>query len=127
MVSRRLGRRWVFKPEEEDPAVRDWKVAMLDKVFAPPSADEADAERLNAAFRRGLAAAMEKPIGDPVSMPSHYTQLPVEAIDITEHFNFCLGNALKYIWRADHKGKPLEDLRKAIWYLQREVARRERE
>ena len=62
---------------------------------------------------------------DPVNLPSHYTQLPVECIDITEHFNFTLGNAIKYIWRADHKGKPIEDLRKAVWYLEREIARRE--
>ena len=64
---------------------------------------------------------------DPVHMPSHYTKLKVECIEVTEHFNFCLGNAIKYIWRADHKGKPLEDLRKAIFYLEREIARRERE
>ena len=64
---------------------------------------------------------------DPVNMPSHYTKLKVECIEVTEHFNFCLGNAIKYIWRADHKGKPLEDLRKAIFYLEREIARRERE
>lgn len=61
---------------------------------------------------------------DPVDLPPHYRQLPVECIDVTEHFNFCLGNALKYIWRADHKGKPLEDLRKARWYIDREIARR---
>lgn len=66
------------------------------------------------------------PDPDPVNLPSHYTKLPVECIDVTEHFNFALGNAIKYIWRADHKGKPLEDLRKAVWYLQREIARRER-
>ena len=38
-----------------------------------------------------------------INMPSHYTHLPVEAIDITEHFNFNMGNALKYICRADYK------------------------
>lgn len=64
---------------------------------------------------------------DPVQMPSHYTQLPVECIDVTEHFGFCLGNAIKYIWRADHKGKPVEDLKKARWYIDREIARREKE
>jgi len=40
--------------------------------------------------------------------------------------NFCLGNAVKYIWRADEKGKAVEDLKKAVWYLQREISRRER-
>lgn len=62
---------------------------------------------------------------DPVNMPDHYTKLPVECIDVTEHFTFCLGNAIKYIWRADHKGKPIEDLKKAAWYIQREIQKRE--
>lgn len=66
----------------------------------------------------------EKP-SDPVNSPSHYTHLPgIEVIDITEHFNFNMGNALKYILRADHKGKPEEDLRKAWWYIRRELKRR---
>jgi hypothetical protein len=55
--------------------------------------------------------------------PDHYRQLPMEAIEITEHFNFCLGNALKYIIRCEHKGDKRSDLQKAIWYLQRELAR----
>lgn len=61
---------------------------------------------------------------DPVNSPGHYRWLPVEAIEITELFNFNLGNALKYIIRADHKGKPIEDLKKARWYLDREIQRR---
>jgi len=64
---------------------------------------------------------------DPVNHPSHYTGHPsgVECITITEHFNFCLGNAIKYIWRAGEKGDALEDLKKARWYLDREIQRRE--
>lgn len=67
------------------------------------------------------------PLGDAVAMPPHYTRLPVECIDVTEHFNFTLGNAIKYIWRADFKGKPIQDLEKAVWYLRREIDRRQRE
>lgn len=63
-------------------------------------------------------------VSDPVDHPDHYTWLPVEAIEITERFNFCMGNALKYVMRADRKGKPIEDIRKAIWYLERELVRR---
>ena len=48
----------------------------------------------------------------------------VEVIDITELFGFNLGNALKYILRHNHKSAPVEDLRKAIFYLEREVSRR---
>lgn len=68
----------------------------------------------------------DKPIHDAVNHPSHYRQHPsgVEAITITEHMTFNLGNAIKYIWRADLKSpNPVEDLRKAAWYIEREIAR----
>lgn len=63
-------------------------------------------------------------MSDPTN-PSHYRTHPsgIEAIQITEHMNFCLGNAVKYIWRAGLKGDAIEDLRKARWYLDREIAR----
>jgi len=63
---------------------------------------------------------------DSVNHPAHYTQHPsgIECIQITEHMNFCLGNAIKYIWRADLKADTAEDLEKAIWYLRRELVRR---
>lgn len=63
---------------------------------------------------------------DTVNNPQHYTSHPsgVECITITEHMNFNLGNALKYIWRADLKKDATEDLRKAAWYLERELKRR---
>lgn len=62
---------------------------------------------------------------DPVNHPAHYTAYPVEVIELTENLNFCMGNVVKYVCRADHKGAPLEDLKKAAWYLRREIARRE--
>lgn len=63
---------------------------------------------------------------DVINQPPHYKQHPsgIEQIQITEHMNFCLGNAIKYIWRADHKGNSQEDLQKAKWYLEREIERR---
>ncbi|NKR22024.1 DUF3310 domain-containing protein, partial [Rhodococcus hoagii] len=62
---------------------------------------------------------------DPVNHPGHYTSHPsgVECIQVTEHMSFCLGNAIKYIWRADLKGNAIEDLQKARWYVDREIAR----
>lgn len=62
---------------------------------------------------------------DNVNKPPHYTAHPsgVECIQITEHMNFCLGNALKYIWRAGLKQNEVEDLKKAVWYLNREIER----
>ena len=63
---------------------------------------------------------------DPVNHPDHYTNHPsgVECITVTEHMNFNLGNAVKYIWRADLKNDALEDLKKAEFYIKREIARR---
>jgi hypothetical protein len=61
---------------------------------------------------------------DAVNHPRHYTDHPsgVECIQITEHMNFCLGNAIKYIWRAGLKSdSPIEDLKKARWYVDREL------
>lgn len=65
----------------------------------------------------------------PVNHPSHYTNHPsgVECITITEHMGFCLGNAVKYIWRADLKNDAIEDLKKARFYVDREIAKREQQ
>jgi len=67
-------------------------------------------------------------MSDQVNHPAHYRQHPsgVECITISEHMGFCLGNAIKYIWRADLKGDAIEDLRKAAWYVNREIERREK-
>jgi hypothetical protein len=63
---------------------------------------------------------------DPVNKPKHYTNHPsgVECIQITEHMGFNLGNAVKYIWRSDLKNDAIEDLLKAVWYLNREIEKR---
>lgn len=66
---------------------------------------------------------------DMINHPEHYTSHPsgVECIEIAEHMNFCCGNALKYIWRAGLKNDAVEDLNKAKWYLEREIARRNKQ
>jgi hypothetical protein len=63
---------------------------------------------------------------DPVNRPKHYTSHPsgIECIQITEHMGFNLGNAVKYLWRADLKADAIEDMQKAVWYIQREIAKR---
>lgn len=65
-------------------------------------------------------------MSDVVDHPPHYTSHPsgVECITITEHMGFNLGNALKYVWRADLKDDAVEDLRKARWYITRELQKR---
>lgn len=69
---------------------------------------------------------VEQPADDPVNHPKHYTAHPsgIECIQITEHMGFNLGNAVKYIWRADLKNDAIEDLKKAKWYIEREIAKR---
>ncbi len=74
---------------------------------------------------------MDNPV-DNVNHPPHYLareiycncpidKTEIECIDISRHFNFNLGNAIKYIWRCDFKDKKKEDLQKAIWYLANEI------
>lgn len=57
--------------------------------------------------------------------PEHYKSHPsgVECIEITKHHDFCIGNAIKYLWRAGLKdsSKEIEDLEKAIWYINMKI------
>lgn len=74
---------------------------------------------------------------DAITNPPHYTQHPsgVECIAIAEHFGFCLGSVVKYVWRAglkqydgdDALASALKDLKKAQWFLDREIERRAKE
>lgn len=58
---------------------------------------------------------------DPVNHPKHYTSKPVECIVVSEHLGFCLGNAYKYLYRREQKGAEVQDLEKALWYVQRHL------
>ena len=71
----------------------------------------------------------EEEVDDPVNHPKHYTSHPsgVECIDVVEQYPFNIGNAIKYLWRAGLKGDLVEDLKKARWYIDREIAKREKE
>lgn len=62
---------------------------------------------------------------EQVDHPSHYNNHPagIECIDVVEHMNFNRGNAIKYIWRAGDKGPAIVDLKKAKWYIEREIRR----
>lgn len=63
---------------------------------------------------------------DPINHPPHYARAAehpsgVECIEMVRHMPFCLGNAIKYLYRAGHKGSAAEDYRKAAWYLRRQA------
>ena len=60
---------------------------------------------------------------DNVNNPSHYNTGTIEVIEVIEDWklNFNLGNAIKYIGRCEHKNNKTEDIKKAIWYLEREL------
>ena len=65
---------------------------------------------------------------DLVNHPSHYKVGGIETIDFIEAkgLNYHLGNAVKYISRADHKGTAIQDLKKAVWYILRDIENREK-
>jgi hypothetical protein len=64
---------------------------------------------------------------DYVNSPKHYTGHPsgIECIQVAKFHSFCIGNAIKYIWRHEKKGKPIEDLQKAAWYINEEIKKYE--
>lgn len=74
-------------------------------------------------------ASVTRASTDVINHPAHYTHATIEPINVIESWSlgFHLGNAVKYIARAEHKGSRLEDLKKARWYLDREIARSERQ
>jgi len=97
----------------------------MGSPFSTPDEDE-EWEKIEG---RMDAIGQNGPTGehyDAVNHPKHYTDHAsgVECIQVTEQMGFCLGNAIKYIWRADLKHDAVEDLQKAVWYIEREIQRR---
>ena len=107
--------------EERMIRLRDFakRRAMANPITnLPKGMTVADAEEIVADVNRAIAQH------DAVNHPAHYTAGGIETIDFIEakKLGYNLGNVVKYITRADHKGNKLEDLRKAQWYLTREIA-----
>lgn len=71
----------------------------------------------------------DTPQPDMVNHPPHYTVNGIEVIDVIENYklNYRLGNVVKYVLRSDLKGNRLQDLKKALWYLQREIQQSEKQ
>jgi hypothetical protein len=99
-------------PEDKDGYVYRW----VDTNQLDESAKDVLASQL---------ITMEEPAFDPVNHPAHYKTGGIETIDFIEakELNYNMGNAVKYISRAEHKGNKKQDLEKAVWYLNRELAK----
>ena len=78
----------------------------------------------NESIKAPTQIEMFEPTPDPVDHPAHYKVGGIETIDFIEakKLNYNIGNVIKYLTRADYKGNKLEDLRKAQWYLTREIS-----
>lgn len=88
-------------------------------------------------MEKQIYVARAEPKKDMVNHPAHYNSHPsgIECIDIVRHHNFNTGNAIKYLWRCgikteegmDIRDKSIEDLQKAIFYIQDEIIRLQKE
>lgn len=125
---------YVDSPRKEN--YRQWNLLTglmrgLERVDGPPHltpylADEPEPRKSIDDIMQSINDELSKP-ADPIN-PPRYQQHPsgVECIQVTEHMSFCVGNAVKYLWRAGLKGDAVEDLRKAAWYIGREIERMEK-
>jgi len=84
--------------------------------------------RAEQAYQAYLSTTSPGETSSAVAHPKHYNVGRIEVIDAIEAWSlgFNLGNVVKYVARADHKAAPVEDLKKACWYLMREIERREK-
>lgn len=102
-----------------------WSKPVPNNDLACLDFDLSDEKDLSRAFEIVKQHIDKTESNDPVNKPSHYTDGKIEVIDYIEDKKlcFCLGNAVKYISRAGKKdpNKTVEDLRKAIWYLERKI------
>lgn len=106
-----------------------WKFTVPTDGSKPPYCPWRDSKERCQKTKTGVKPDYLKdfePLADVVNQPNHYTAGGIETIDFIEAkgLGFHLGNAIKYISRAGRKGDFEEDIRKAIWYLERELRRR---
>ena len=119
--------RWNLKQDEKDPVkdkanserARLLNLSTAGTLLPPKKIRMASSASAN----YPITDKTEFIMPDPVNHPAHYTQGGIETIDFIEAkgLGYNLGNVIKYITRADHKGNRLEDLQKAKWYLEREI------
>ena len=111
------------KPKKAKPKKTNWKTLHVSTSNNSIEKEMGLAYMAGKGRIRNPQIEMFEPEHDPVNHPTHYKVGGIETIDFIEakKLNYNMGNAVKYITRADHKGNRKEDLEKAIWYLKREL------
>jgi hypothetical protein len=101
------------------------KSSTKEEVMSLSVADRIRLLRDTDRLRLTTLKELNSPNSDNVNHPPHYTVGGIETIDFIEakSLGYNLGNVIKYVTRADYKGSKLEDLKKALWYLNREVSK----
>lgn len=127
-----------FTEWHRDLRGREYAITRLDNRSGAPIFEDQDGDEWTADDGvhfpvRVVSRLAPQPVVDAVNHPAHYTSDPsgVECITITRHRNFNIGNAFKYLWRnglkddpaQDAKAKQIEDLKKAVFYINDEIAR----
>jgi len=115
--------RWQLKQDEKDPVKDKANWERTKKLINLTEAGSPIRPKARLATTADFPTTGKSVLHDPVNHPAHYTQGGIETIDFIEakKLNYNLGNVVKYITRADHKGSRIEDLQKAKWYLEREI------
>ena len=124
-----------MRRKKKKPLTERALILFLNRMDDMLETDELKIEALNDSVCNSWSTVYDKRIinydnskgKEMVNHPSHYNQ-GIEAIDYIEShkMNFNIGNVIKYVTRAKHKGTELEDLKKASWYLNREIERLEK-
>jgi len=127
-VMKKIGANPVVQPFSKPPEVTKFMgVPFAKDDITNITGDQFERLRLNLTKPRqrmqSSQTEMVEPQADPVNHPSHYKYGGIETIDFIEakELGYNLGNVVKYITRADHKGNRKQDLEKALWYLNREL------
>ena len=113
---------------QSDKTFTDWlddQIRQLEEQLRAQTPDNKPVKTEPKPVTRPIAP---KPQSDPVNHPAHYTSGGIEVIDFIEAkgLNYNLGNVVKYVSRCGKKDDALEDLKKAAWYLDREIKTREK-
>lgn len=95
-----------------------WSAGEDPEADTPWEFDVEQVEALKLAYSDFTLPTEPESESDPVKHPAHYQMGGRECIEVTRDLDFCWGNIVKYLWRAPHKGNPVQDIEKALEYLE---------